>query len=48
MMKNKEAEVRAMPENNLERKEREHQEDLAKLRGLRPIDDDFYALYLPG
>lgn len=30
-----------MPENNLERKERERQEDLAKLRGLRPIDDDF-------
>ena len=23
------------------RREREHQEDLAKLRGLRPIDDDF-------
>ena len=30
-----------MPEINLEQKEREHQEDLAKLRGLRPIDDDF-------
>jgi hypothetical protein len=22
-------------------REKEHQEDLAKLRGLRPIDDDF-------
>ena len=30
-----------MPDNTLERKERERQEDLAKLRGLRPIDDDF-------
>ena len=30
-----------MPDNIQERKERERQEDLAKLRGLRPIDDDF-------
>ena len=30
-----------MSKNNQERIEREHQEDLAKLRGLRPIDDDF-------
>ncbi len=29
-----------MPDNIQERKERERQEDLAKLRGLRPIDDD--------
>ena len=30
-----------MKEKDLQRKERERQEDLAKLRGLRPIDDDF-------
>ncbi len=30
-----------MAETDLERKERERQEDLAKLRGLRPMDDDF-------
>ncbi len=30
-----------MTESLQERKEREHKEDLAKLRGLRPIDDDF-------
>ena len=30
-----------MTETELERKERERREDLAKLRGLRPIDDDF-------
>ena len=30
-----------MPETTQERKDRERQEDLAKLRGLRPIDDDF-------
>ena len=28
-------------ETAIERKEREHREDLARLRGLRPIDDDF-------
>ena len=28
-------------ESELERREREHREDLARLRGLRPIDDDF-------
>jgi len=28
-------------ETTIERKEREHREDLARLRGLRPIDDDF-------
>ena len=30
-----------MAETAQERKDRERQEDLAKLRGLRPIDDDF-------
>ena len=30
-----------MTEKPQERIDREHQEDLAKLRGLRPIDDDF-------
>ena len=30
-----------MDENVKEKRAREHQEDLAKLRGLRPIDDDF-------
>jgi hypothetical protein len=30
-----------LTESLQERKEREHKEDLAKLRGLRPIDDDF-------
>lgn len=30
-----------MAETTQERKDRERQEDLAKLRGLRPIDDDF-------
>jgi hypothetical protein len=28
-------------ETELQRKERERQEDLQRLRGLRPIDDDF-------
>ena len=28
-------------ETEAQRKEREHQEDLQRLRGLRPIDDDF-------
>ena len=28
-------------ESELDRKARERQEDLARLRGLRPIDDDF-------
>ena len=31
----------ALNETNIQIKEREHQEDLARLRGLRPIDDDF-------
>ena len=31
----------AMIETEQQRKERERQEDLAKLRGLRPMDDDF-------
>ena len=30
-----------MPENMQQNKERQRQEDLARLRGLRPIDDDF-------
>ena len=30
-----------MAETEQQRKERERQEDLAKLRGLRPMDDDF-------
>ena len=30
-----------MHETEQQRKDREHQEDLARLRGLRPIDDDF-------
>ena len=30
-----------MIETEQQRKERERQEDLAKLRGLRPMDDDF-------
>ena len=30
-----------MVETALQMKERERQEDLARLRGLRPIDDDF-------
>ena len=30
-----------MAETELQRRERERQEDLAKLRGLRPMDDDF-------
>ena len=30
-----------MTEDTLLRREKEHREDLAKLRGLRPIDDDF-------
>ena len=30
-----------MMETEQQRKERERQEDLAKLRGLRPMDDDF-------
>lgn len=30
-----------MSETELQRKERERQEDLQRLRGFRPIDDDF-------
>lgn len=30
-----------MNDNEILRKEREHQEDLQRLRGFRPIDDDF-------
>lgn len=30
-----------MGETEQQRKEREHQEDLQRLRGFRPIDDDF-------
>jgi len=30
-----------MMETEQQRKERERQEDLARLRGLRPLDDDF-------
>lgn len=30
-----------MSETEPQRKERERQEDLQRLRGLRPIDDDF-------
>lgn len=30
-----------MRETEQQRKEREHQEDLQRLRGFRPIDDDF-------
>ena len=30
-----------MSETEQQRKERERQEDLQRLRGLRPIDDDF-------
>lgn len=30
-----------MMETEIQRKEREHQKDLQRLRGLRPIDDDF-------
>lgn len=30
-----------MNESEQQRKEREHQEDLQRLRGFRPIDDDF-------
>ena len=30
-----------MQETEQQRKERERQEDLARLRGLRPMDDDF-------
>lgn len=30
-----------MSETVLQRKEREHQEDLQRLRGFRPMDDDF-------
>ena len=30
-----------MSESEQQRRDRERQEDLAKLRGLRPIDDDF-------
>ena len=30
-----------MPETIEQRKERERQEDLQRLRGFRPIDDDF-------
>lgn len=30
-----------MPETEQQRKDRERQEDLVKLRGLRPIDEDF-------
>lgn len=30
-----------MNETTQQTKEREHQEDLQRLKGLRPIDDDF-------
>ena len=30
-----------MTEEELKEREREHQEDLARLRGFRPIDDTF-------
>ena len=30
-----------MIETEQQRREREHQEDLQRLRGFRPIDDDF-------
>ena len=30
-----------MNETELQKREREHQEDLQRLRGFRPIDDDF-------
>ena len=33
--------VYRLRETEQQRRDREHQEDLAKLRGLRPIDDDF-------
>ena len=33
--------VVAMIETEQQRREREHQEDLQRLRGFRPIDDDF-------
>ncbi len=36
-----EIEVVAMSETEQQRKEREHQQDLQRIRGLRPIDDDF-------
>ena len=36
-----EKEVCLMSETEQQRKEREHQEDLQRLRGFRPIDDDF-------
>lgn len=36
-----EMEVIAMGETEQQRKEREHQQDLQRLRGFRPIDDDF-------
>ncbi len=39
--KNKQKEVYLMSETEQQRKERERQEDLQRLRGFRPIDDDF-------
>jgi len=39
--KNKQEEVYLMSETEQQRKERERQEDLQRLRGFRPIDDDF-------
>lgn len=33
--------VSALIESEQQRREREHQEDLQRLRGFRPIDDDF-------
>lgn len=33
--------MRTLNESEQQRKEREHQEDLQRLRGFRPIDDDF-------
>lgn len=39
--KNKQKEVHLMSETEQQRKERERQEDLQRLRGFRPIDDDF-------
>ena len=40
------AEVMTMPETPEERRLQEHQRDLARLRGLRPIDDDFLRCIL--
>jgi len=38
---NKKREVYLMSETEQQRKEREYQEDLQRLRDFRPIDDDF-------